>query len=308
MWEALFSPMKIILDSLKILFSNKLVFTFILFFTILPLSTLIITQSISLHSRSIQIYYLEILALYSSTRIEARHVWQESRHDALSLLRTKALFSLPIYFLSLSAAISSVHSTVSTTSPTLHSAAKSIYFNYKRPFLTSIFIYAILFVFSSVRLIFSAVSASRFVVNTIASGIEVYLIAVLSVGLVVSIAEERFGWDAIRVGSGLMEGRRVCGWVLSGLLVLATRVIGLKVEESLAAGEVEPPEFLGLTDVVAKGIGAEEKAVLIGCYGLVILLSYVVMSVYYCECRKQHPIREAGSDDDNHHTLHSLSL
>ncbi|OIV99823.1 hypothetical protein TanjilG_26161 [Lupinus angustifolius] len=309
MWKAVLSPVKIILESLKILLSNKLVFTSILIFTTLPLSTLIITQSFSLHSRATQIHHLEILAQYSSTRFEARHVWQESRHDALSLLRTRALFSLPTYLLSLSAAISSVHSTLSPTSPTLRSAAKSISINYRRPFLTSIFVYAILFVFSPVRIAFSAISASTgsiFLVNAIASVIEVYLMSVLSMGLVVAIAEERFGWDAIRVGSGLMEERRVCGWVLSGLCVMSSRLIRSKVEK-LLEGQIEPPDFLGLTDVAAKEIRIEEKAVLIGWYGLVVLLSYVIMSVYYSDCRKRHPIKEAESDNDEHE-LNSLSL
>ncbi|KAK7291910.1 hypothetical protein RIF29_07455 [Crotalaria pallida] len=302
MWDSwLISPLKIILDSFKILITNKLLFTSILIFTTLPLSTLLISLSFSLHSRATQIYHLEMLARYSSTRFEARHVWQESRHDALSLLRIKALFSLPSFLLSLSAAISSVHSSLSP-SPSLRSAFHSISLSFKRPFLTSFFVYAILFVFSPLRIAFSA----RFLLNAIYSSLEVYLMAVLSLGIVVSIAEDRFGWDAIRVGSGLMEGRRFCGWVLSGMLVVASRVIGWKVEE-LLSGEVEPPEFLGLTELKGKGIRNEEKAVLIGWYGMVMLLSYVVMSVYYSECRRRHPIKEAVESDD-HHQMHPLSL
>ncbi|TKY54629.1 Titin protein [Spatholobus suberectus] len=60
--------------------------------------------------------------------------------------------------------------------------------------------------------------------------LEVYLMAVASVGIVVSVAEERTGWDAIWVGSALMEGNRACGWVLSGLFVFGSSLIGWKLE------------------------------------------------------------------------------
>nr|KYP51409.1 hypothetical protein KK1_026690 [Cajanus cajan] len=78
--------------------------------TTLPLSTLVISESISTHSLSSQIHHLEALARFAPTRFEARHVWHQSRHDALSLLRTRALFSLPSYLLSLAAALSAVAS------------------------------------------------------------------------------------------------------------------------------------------------------------------------------------------------------
>lgn len=107
--------------------------------------------------------------------------------------------------------------------------------------------------------------------------------AVTSVALVVSVSEERFGWDAIRVGSGLMEGNRVCGWVLSGLFVLGSSLIGSKVER-LMDGE--------------DSIGVEDKAVLIVSYGFMVLWSYVIMTVFYCHCRKQHPIKESQPDAD----------
>lgn len=95
--------------------------------------------------------------------------------------------------------------------------------------------------------------------------------AVLNVGLVVSVAEDRFGWDAIRVGSGLMEGNRVCGWIVSGLFMWVSSLIGSKID-----GE---DSF-------------EDKAVVIVCYGFVVLWSYVIMTVFYCECRKRHPVKE----------------
>lgn len=287
------SPVKVILESVKILACNKVVFTWIMALTTLPLSILVISQSISTHSLSSQIHRLEALAYLAPTRFEARHVMRQSRHDALSLLRTKALFSFPSYLLSLAATLLAVHSTLAAVHgavPTLLSAAASLRSHSMRLFVTTIIVYAILFAFSPVpRALAAALTGSPLIVLAIGSGVEVYLMAVTSVGIVVSVAEERSGWEAVNVGSGLMEGARVCGWVLSGLFVLASSLIGSRLER--------------LMDGQDSSIGVGEKAVVIVWYGFVVLWSYVIMTVFYCECRRRHPARESQSDDHHQYQL-----
>lgn len=109
--------------------------------------------------------------------------------------------------------------------------------------------------------------------------------AVMSLGLVVSIAEERFGWDAIRVGSGLIVGRRVSGWVLSGLFVLATGFIARELEKLM--NEQDPFGRPSSTVMrVAAGVG--DKLGLIALYGVVVLWSYLVTTVFYCDCRRRY--------------------
>jgi len=271
------SAVKMVMDSIKIIACNKLVFLSIMLLTTLPLSTLLISQSISIHSLTQQIHHLKALARFAPTRFEARHVWLQSREDALSLLRIKALFSLPSYLLSVAAALSAVHSTRlalhANATPSLLSAAL-------RLFAPTLFVYAILFAFSPLPRFLAALASSssaRLLLLASGSALEVYLMAVMSVALVVSVAEERFGWDAIRVGSALMEGSRACGWALSGLFVLGSSLIGSKVER-LLEGE--------------NWIRVEDKANVIVWYGLLVLWSYVIMTVFYCDCRKRHPIRE----------------
>ncbi|PNY12185.1 hypothetical protein L195_g008811 [Trifolium pratense] len=295
-----FTPFKILFNSLTILSTNKLIFTSIFLLTTLPLSTLLIYQSIFTQQLTIQIRHLEALAHFASTQFEARHVWHESRDDAIFLIRIKALFSFPAYFISLIATLSAVHSSLSATShgitPTVNSTINSFKPNIMRLFVTSIFVYAILFAFSSLPLFLTALTGSHLVVLVIGSGIEVYLMAVLSVGLVVSVAEERFGWDAIKTGSGLMEGNRFCGLVLSGLFVWVSSLIRSRMIGKLMDGEDSSMSF-------------EDKLVIIVCYGFVILWSYVIMSVYYYECRKRHPIKEPHlqlDDDDQENQLSVL--
>ncbi|XP_027333676.1 uncharacterized protein LOC113848389 [Abrus precatorius] len=291
-WWCVFSPVKMIVESIKIIATNKVVFTSIMLLTTLPLSTLTISQSISTHNLSTQIHHLEALARYAPTRFEARHVWHESRNEALSLLRTKALFSIPSYLLSLAAALSSVHSTLlalHSKPPSLHSAAT-------RLFATTIFVYAILLTFSPLPRAFASLgpsTASRLLLLGISSALEVYLMAVMSLSLVVSVAEERFGWEAIRVGFGLMEGNRVCGWVLSGLFVFASSFIGWKVER-LMDGE--------------DWMGVEDKASVIVWYGVLVLWSYVIITLFYFHCRKRHPIREPQQLCNNLTSFYGLFL
>ncbi|KAL2960965.1 hypothetical protein AAZX31_17G065900 [Glycine max] len=289
-WCDSLTPLKVIVESLRIMAWNKVMFASIMVLTTLPLSTLLISQSIYTHPLTSQIQHLEALARFTSTRFESRHVWQESRHEALSLLRIKALFSLPSYLLSLAAALAAVHSTLLSlhTTPSLHSAAAAFRLHSARLLATTIFVYAILFAFSPLPRFLAFLSpspAARLLLLASASALEVYLMAVMSVALVVSVAEERFGWDAIRVGSALMEGSRVRGWVLSGLFVLGSSLIGSKLEHLMDGQD---------------SIAVKDKAGLIVSYGLLVLWSYVVITVFYCDCRKRHPIREPQPDDDDH--------
>lgn len=60
---------------------------------------------------------------------------------------------------------------------------------------------------------------AKLLLLTLASALEVYLMVIISVALVVSVAKERFNMDATQVGSTLREGSGVRGWVLSGLFV-----------------------------------------------------------------------------------------
>lgn len=108
--------------------------------------------------------------------------------------------------------------------------------------------------------------------------------AVLSLGLVVSIAEDRFGWEAIRVGSCLMAGRRIAGWVLSGLLLLVSGAIAMDLERI-----IDDQDSLSSTSTAMRVVdGVRNKVGLILLYGVVVLWSYIVNTVFYCECRKRH--------------------
>ena len=105
--------------------------------------------------------------------------------------------------------------------------------------------------------------------------------AVLSLGLVVSISEERFGFEAVKVGFGLMAGRRLCGFVLSAFFAVVSGEIRRRMEYSVFSGE--------------------GKMVIVLVYAFVVVWSYVVMGVFYCECKGRHHgiIKEVDYDDDN---------
>lgn len=114
--------------------------------------------------------------------------------------------------------------------------------------------------------------------------------AVLSLGIVVSILEERFGWEAIKVGSGLMAERRFCGWVLSGLLALVSGLVRGKMEV-LMEGQISSSKILS-------SMSGMDKMGIICIYGAVVVWSYVVTAVLYCECRRRHGIRELEREED----------
>lgn len=285
-----FPPLSTLYISLKIFLRNKHIFLSIFALATLPLSFLLFSLSLFSHRLKSHVYHLEVIALRSHTRIEARHVLQESRADALGLLKLRALFFLPNFLLSLVAAVTSVTSTVSAVHserPTLVSSFAAVKLTWKRPSVTTIFIYAISLFYAQLPRTLAALSGSpgsEFWVLLLGSGLEVYLMAVLSLGLVVSIAEDRFGWEAIRVGSGLMAGRRVSGWVLSGLFVLASGAIAMDLERIMDGQDL----FSSTSTAMSVVDGVRNKVGLILLYGVVMLWSYIVNTVFYCECRKRH--------------------
>jgi hypothetical protein len=291
-----------VFEPLKVLHNNKLVFFFIASFTTLPLSFILFTLSISTNNLRYHIYHLEALARLTSTLMEARHVWHESRDNAVYLLRIRSLFLLLCFPLSLAAAVLSVHTTYSSLqgkTVTVNSAVIAVRENWKRPFVTAIFVYVIMLTFSPVPRIIASVFVSpesRFVVMAIGTVFEIYLMAVMGLGLVVSVVEERFGWDAICVGSGLMRGKRlIFGWLLSGLFVLVSGLINRRME-----GFLEGPN---------SEITVWDKMVLICLYGFTVLFSYVVTTVFYCDSRMRHAVREPEPQDlDDDCVLLSSSL
>lgn len=114
--------------------------------------------------------------------------------------------------------------------------------------------------------------------------------AVMSLALVISIVEERFGWEAIRVGWGLMAGRRISGWVLSGTFVLASGIIARQVEETM--------DDQDSWTVMKLAMGVWDRIGLMGLYGMVVLWSYVVTTVFYCDCRRRHVTRASESENE----------
>ncbi|KAJ7979530.1 Transmembrane protein [Quillaja saponaria] len=295
-----FAPIKILFNSLKIFLRNKQIFISIFVLATLPLSFLIFSLSISTHQIRSQIYHLEAIARLSSTRFEARHVWHESRDDAIYLLRIKGLFFIPSYILSLIAAIAAVNSTATSFNgkrPSLQTVVTAVKLTWKRPVVATILVYGILLGYAAVSYTSRALTASRgsrFLVQVIGSGIEVYLMAVLSLGVVVSIMEDKLGWEAIKAGSGLMTGRRFCGWVLSGLFVVVSSMIASNLE--MMDGQDSLLELSSFSSTVV--IEVQDKMGLICLYGLAVLFSYVITTVFYCECRRRNVNRESVEQAD----------
>ncbi|KAH7545688.1 hypothetical protein FEM48_Zijuj01G0120400 [Ziziphus jujuba var. spinosa] len=285
-----------LLRSTSIFLRNKRIFLSIFALTTFPLSFLLFSLSFSTRSLRFQIHHLEAVAVFASTHLESLFLRLDSRINAVSLLRIKALFFLPCYALSLLAAVTSVSSTslaYGGKRPSFVTALNAVRLTWKRPLVTSICVYVLLLAYAPIPRVLAAVlsgsPAVEIPVVVIGLGVEVYLMAVMSVGMVVSIAEERCGWEAIRVGWGLMAGRRVSGWVLSGgFLLVATGII-----RSGGNGMEEEVEGDYWWSVVGKEMG------LMGMYGMVVMWSYVVATVFYCDCRTCH-----GFPTTHHHPSH----
>ncbi|XP_052181868.1 uncharacterized protein LOC127794660 [Diospyros lotus] len=180
----------------------------------------------------------------------------------------------------------------------MHAATATVRLAWKRALATSICVYVVMLGFvhawrTLVPLLEAQTSSllAGFAVG-IGVAMETYLAAVLSLAMVVSILEDRAGWEAVRIGSGLMEGRRISGWVLSGGLGLVSGMINRKLEEKMEGQDV----MRGGWTAVMKWLG--ENAGLVGWFGLVVEWSYIVTSVFYFESRRRKlGVEEEKSSD-----------
>jgi hypothetical protein len=293
----------VLLDSVKIFLRNKQTFLSIFALTTLPLSLLLFSLSLSSHPLKSHVYHLESLASQAPTRFEARQVWKESRDDAVSLFRIKLLYSFPSYVVSLIASVTAVTATSLSFDGkplNLRSSVAAVKSSWKRPLATSICIYALSVAYALVPRTLASIFASpgsRFFILVVGSGLEIYLMAVMGFGLVASILEERYGWDAIRVGADLMAGKRLCGWVLSGSFVMVTAVIARKLEEVMDGQDLMELSSTATTTRVVMGI--QDKLGWVILYGLVVLWGYVVTTLFYCECRKRYVNVTLNSGHEN---------
>ncbi|KAK8501266.1 hypothetical protein V6N13_026969 [Hibiscus sabdariffa] len=100
----------------------------------------------------------------------------------------------------------------------------------------------------------------------------------LGLGLVVSALEEKFGWDAFRVGSELMAGRRVCWWWVTCVLVVVSGWIGNRLDK------LTDSEDLVKSGVWTVVMGRETVGLWLS-YGLLVIWSFMVTTVFYCDCK-----------------------
>lgn len=110
--------------------------------------------------------------------------------------------------------------------------------------------------------------------------------AITGLGLVVSVVEERYGFDAVKEGMALMKGRRITGLALAGVFVFLSSFIGHGMEKLAKELDVDSSSGSWWRSVVVSGGWDGWK--LVCMYGAEVVVSYVVVTVFYCECRKRH--------------------
>ncbi|XP_022749452.1 uncharacterized protein LOC111298950 [Durio zibethinus] len=274
--------LKLMYDPLKIFLQNKHIFFPILIFLNLPLAFLLFSLSFASRPLKHHIFHLEYVAVLSYTRFEARHVLKESREESLSLLRLKLLFSFPSFILSLLSFVSTVHVTSLSLSsphrPSFLSTTTALKLAWKRVVVTSLCSYGLFLLYVQLPQLFAAAFGNHprisLSILVIGLGFEVYIMGVLGLGMVVSTLEEKFGWDAFRVGSNSMAGRRVCWWWITCMLVAVSGWIGNRFEK-----------LTDSDDLVKSGIWAVvmgwESMGLLWFYGVVIIWSFIVSTVFY---------------------------
>ncbi|XP_021755325.1 uncharacterized protein LOC110720592 [Chenopodium quinoa] len=282
--------------SLKIIFlRNPNLYLILYTFTTLPLAILITSNSVSATPRFLKshIARLQWLVDVVPIWIEAANVQDESRADSRKLLRRKLLHGVPILVLSLIALTTIVVSTHAALrrkkKVTLSAAMSALRVKWSPPILTCLFNFIVWVGWAHLDPIINRVAVEYWYLTVAQVAVEVYLMSVLAVGLVVSVVEGRVGHEAIWVGWGLMKGRRVCGWVLAGLILSISGFIGRQMIEVIN-GEDLANDSGGYTWTVEMRFGCMVGLVVL--LGWFVLWSYVIFAVLYFDCRKRNVIKE----------------
>uniref|UniRef100_A0A1J3J5J4 Transmembrane protein n=1 Tax=Noccaea caerulescens TaxID=107243 RepID=A0A1J3J5J4_NOCCA len=292
-----------LLASFMILFRNKHILFPVFAFIAIPLAALHLSLTLSSFRLRNHVFRLEALANIVHTRFEARQIWQESREDAVSLLHLKSRYFVPSFVLSCIASITVITSTSFShhgLNPSLKSSFTSLKSSWMRVTATSIVVYGLLFLYSPIPMFLSALlgytPTLRYLITVFSLGIEVYIMAIAGLGLVVSVIEERYGFDAVKEGTTLMKGRRITGLAMGGVFVFLSSFIGHGMEKLAKELDVDSSSGSWWRSVVVSGGWDGWK--LVCMYGAEVVLSYVVVTVFYCECRKRDGNSEVTVADD----------
>lgn len=302
-WGCFSDMLSMFLGSLKIIFlENPKLFLSIYVFTCLPISLLLTSQSLSSRRLKAHIARLEWLSRAAEIWIEADNVRDESQADLRLLFLFKALYGIPIFLFSLLSVTATV-SAAKKRPQTVLATVRTVRATWTRPAITCVvnslaliawagFAHVVADVASTAAGIRAAVAAT-----VIVAAAEAYLMAVLSLALVVSVAEDKKGVEAVRAGSGLMRGRRrVVGWALSGLVVVGSGCIAREMAGLMDGGDWGMSGLYGSEWTVRIRYGYMSGLVMM--LGWMVLWSYVVFTVFYCDCKKkrrQHFVNRNGA-------------
>ncbi|KAI4377258.1 hypothetical protein MLD38_014918 [Melastoma candidum] len=217
-----------------------------------------------------------------------------SRHLdlSLSILLSRSLLSLPLLLpLSLLSSSSSISSTFSLLSSPASRPPRilSTVCTFPRLLATSICAHALTWLYLCVSsLLLSSLPASAltiaFVVRLLAWAGRAHLMAAMSVAAVATVAspEVEVGWGAVREGWRAVGRRWWCAWVVTVVLGLGTEGIWGGVLLKRMDGQ----DWSGVVGLVRWMAGIGWRAWLVVLYGFLVLLSYVVYTVFYWDYRK----------------------
>ncbi|CAO2823025.1 unnamed protein product [Amaranthus hypochondriacus] len=284
----------IFLDSLKIIFlENPKLFLIIFTFTTFPLSILLTFFSISSDIRFLKSHLNRLEWLYHAVPIwvEAANIRDESRADSRKLLNLRLFYGVPIFALSLLCLVTVVSLAYfgcrKKKKLSLRVAMAAFKLRWAPPLLACMVNFILWVGWSHLDPFFNGVYIKySYYLMAVQVMVEVYMMAVMGVGLVVSVIEGRVGLDAVIAGFRLMKGKRVHGWVLSGFILLISGFIGREMVGVMNGGDME------VGDTWTAGMKFGSMFGLVVLLGWFMLWSNVVMVVYYFECRKRNVIRE----------------
>ncbi|KAK1323735.1 hypothetical protein QJS10_CPA02g01419 [Acorus calamus] len=204
--------------------------------------------------------------------------------DLQQLSGLQLAFMVPFFIISLYSLVTTVHSSATMYHDkflTLGAMLSEIKWVWKRPIITMIYIGLFTFAYVFTVVFFMIVSmviikgatevALIVVMALLATLYYLHLLAVWTIGLVVSVIEEDcYGMDAIKKASELIKGRRLQGFALMIISSVVSSVVVAIVNHTPLSG------------LIARRVVKMTVAYLFK------LLVFVVFTVFYYDCKRSH--------------------
>ncbi|XP_031484435.1 uncharacterized protein LOC116253642 [Nymphaea colorata] len=289
----------IIRDSFRLILADFTTFLPTILLASIPIF-LLLFFSLSVVSLRKEISYKESLLPWLPGGVTALHVKGEIAGNVRHLLKYKAVYWLPTYVFSVMSTVTTIKLAASSNmcqKPKFRLAMAAVRETWWRLAITSLYVTVFREAYDQFARVAGVMALGGLMRTTVGVVVawggllilRVYIMVVLSMGMVVSVLEGRWGLEAVGIGWELVEERRLSGWILGGFQ--AALSYGTGWWWCLSGDRI------GCGSTSSSSTGTE--LLLVGLLSAVmVVLSDVLNTIYYFDCKMCQGMPSGGHREE----------